>query len=323
MAIFADWYLPSKDEFAQIKQELILQSVGDFTEPTYWTSSETNAFVAWSDGTGDHGDTFKVASFAVRAIRSFNSATNYALRDVGPAGGWIFYKNGNDYLEAAPYDCDYSVWSNIQDTAVGTTGTAIGTGNANTGAIISQGGHVTSAAKLCADLIVDTATTGPATTTTTTSTTSTTTTTTTTTTEAPVTTTASLTTTPAPMRGVTISHNQPTRVTSTGIIPSVTFVANPGIGDCYEFIDMFIKASYKPYNVVVSTDPDFTDYALITSNYINEYNTGWYHIKRLPRTIGSKVLIGKVLYVRVDFEDCTKFYDLKVVKTGYTVKVNG
>lgn len=84
-----------------------------------------------------------------------------ALGETGPAEGIIFYDKGfvSDgwrYLEAAPAlwnggSADpISAWSNVI-TAVGTTGTAIGTGLANTTAIIAQSGHTASAAKLCRD----------------------------------------------------------------------------------------------------------------------------------------------------------------------------
>ena len=43
-------------------------------------------------------------------------------------------------------------WSNITSTAIGTTGTVIGTGQANTTAIVSQSGSTSGAAWLCNDL---------------------------------------------------------------------------------------------------------------------------------------------------------------------------
>jgi hypothetical protein len=43
-------------------------------------------------------------------------------------------------------------WSNITNTLVGTTGTALGTGQANTAAIVGQAGCTSGAAKLCDDL---------------------------------------------------------------------------------------------------------------------------------------------------------------------------
>jgi hypothetical protein len=85
------------------------------------------------------------------------------IGQIGPAGGWIFYDKGYvsdgwQYLEAAPSDQSgpYHAWSNIIDVEIGTSaqGTAIGTGQTNTTAIIGQTGHTTSAAKLCDDLIV-------------------------------------------------------------------------------------------------------------------------------------------------------------------------
>jgi len=47
-------------------------------------------------------------------------------------------------------------WSNITDTLVGTTGTAIGTGQANTTAIVGQADCASGAAKLCDDLTLNT-----------------------------------------------------------------------------------------------------------------------------------------------------------------------
>jgi hypothetical protein len=122
-----------------------------------------------------------------------------------------------------------------------------------------------------------------------------------------------------PVRGVTISHKSPARISSRELVPYVTFSVNPGLGGCYEFLDMFISASYKPDSVEVAMDKDFTDSAIISSSKIVLYNDGLFYIKRLPRTgIGNKVLIGKVLFVKIIFpSDQLHFYDLKIVKTGY------
>jgi hypothetical protein len=78
-------------------------------------------------------------------------ANPYAIGDTGPAGGIIFYVNGSYCLEAAPSDAGSAIWSNVVGSAVGTTGVAFGTGQANTDAITAQPGHTTSAAKLCSD----------------------------------------------------------------------------------------------------------------------------------------------------------------------------
>jgi hypothetical protein len=75
----------------------------------------------------------------------------------------IFYVNATSaidgwrYLEAAPSDQSMGiVWSNITDTEVGASaqGTAIGTGQANTTAIVGQAGCTSGAAKTCDDLVL-------------------------------------------------------------------------------------------------------------------------------------------------------------------------
>ena len=155
---FTDWFLPSLNESNAMYTELTLHGVGLFTNNIYWSSSEVNAsngwFIDFSSGM-QNGDN-KSNTHYVRACRAFTSVTpSYSLRDIGPAGGLIFWKSGNDYIEAAPSDQSVSQsWSNITSVAVTGTGTAIGTGQANTTAIIGQVGHTDSAAKLCDDLSI-------------------------------------------------------------------------------------------------------------------------------------------------------------------------
>jgi hypothetical protein len=81
----------------------------------------------------------------------------YQVGDLGPAGGIVFYDDGNQqswgrWLEAAPSDQSNGLrWNNGQDVVI-TTATAIGTGKANTDAIISAQGNPTGnnyAANLC------------------------------------------------------------------------------------------------------------------------------------------------------------------------------
>jgi len=89
--------------------------------------------------------------------------TGYKIGDTGPAGGIIFYNkghysNGWQYLEAASSDQSAgAAWSNIANTEIGAAaqGTAIGTGLANSNAIVSQVGHTASAAEICLDYTVD------------------------------------------------------------------------------------------------------------------------------------------------------------------------
>jgi len=78
----------------------------------------------------------------------------------GPAGGKIFYAADSydthgtwRFLEAPSRDIDstWEHWSNVTSTLIGETaqGMDIGTGQANSTAIISQSGHTSSAAKSC------------------------------------------------------------------------------------------------------------------------------------------------------------------------------
>ena len=106
-----------------------------------------------------------IALFIAAIILSFFSLpqiaysdTDYTIGDTGPGGGKIFYIDETDaypwdYLEVAPVDQGVSAWSNIDDVLIGTTESGLGTGQANTEAIIAQTGHTASAAKLCADYV--------------------------------------------------------------------------------------------------------------------------------------------------------------------------
>lgn len=77
----------------------------------------------------------------------------YKVGDKGPAGGWIFYDKGNNsggwrYLEAAPEDQGEAAWGCDGTSIPGAGGTAIGTGKANTAAIIKNCGEPGIAAKV-------------------------------------------------------------------------------------------------------------------------------------------------------------------------------
>jgi len=80
----------------------------------------------------------------------------YWVGDTGPAGGIVFYDKGyaSDgwrYLEAAPGDQGKETWYNGQNIDI-KTGSAIGTGKANTAAIIAAQGAGSYAAALCRNL---------------------------------------------------------------------------------------------------------------------------------------------------------------------------
>lgn len=160
---FTNYFLPSLYEFGLMRSELYQYSVGGFNTGLYWVSSEYSNL----EGTkvnmlsGLFNGQSKSSSLHVRACRIFTTAAVYSIRSVGPWGGLIFHiiNNGGisySYYEAAPTDQSDSIWSNINSVEIGATaqGIAIGTGQANTLAIINQVGHTDSAAKLCNDLIV-------------------------------------------------------------------------------------------------------------------------------------------------------------------------
>lgn len=86
----------------------------------------------------------------------------YAVGDVGPAGGLIFYENpthatdGWRYLEAAPFDQSAGAkWGCFRRAIEGARGTAIGTGRQNTRDMLAACAERGTAADLCASLIVN------------------------------------------------------------------------------------------------------------------------------------------------------------------------
>jgi DUF1680 family protein len=90
------------------------------------------------------------------------STEDYAIGDVGPAGGFIFYDNPNHakdgwrYLEAAPFDQSAGAkWGCFRQLIAGARGTAIGTGRQNTSDMLAACTEPVSAAQLCANLSVN------------------------------------------------------------------------------------------------------------------------------------------------------------------------
>ena len=167
--VFNDWFLPSIEELQKIQLDIVGEDAGNFIVipgSYYASSTEIDSTTAYQQGMDSDVNTYSYlksdANQLVRAVRSFTSADVYSLRDVGPAGGWIFEKvdNGDGtylYYETAPSDQSGGMaWSNIINVEIGITaqGSAIGTGQANTLAIIGQVGHINSAAKVCDDLII-------------------------------------------------------------------------------------------------------------------------------------------------------------------------
>ena len=85
----------------------------------------------------------------------------YAIGDIGPAGGYIFFENPNyesdgwRYLEAAPFDQSAGAgWGCFRRLVAGARATAVGTGRQNTIEILRECHDAAVAAALCANLDV-------------------------------------------------------------------------------------------------------------------------------------------------------------------------
>ena len=110
-------------------------------------------FDGWNTKADGSGTSYPVgSSYTLNATLTLYAkwkAPEYTVGSTGPAGGKIFYDKGNSndgwrYLEAAPFDVVREtkvafVWGGY-GTNVGGTGTAIGTGKANTDAIRAKFG---------------------------------------------------------------------------------------------------------------------------------------------------------------------------------------
>jgi len=89
------------------------------------------------------------------------STSSYAIGDIGPAGGYIFFENPNyrsdgwRYLEAAPFDQSAGArWGCFRRLVAGARATAIGTGKQNTIDILRECSDASVAAAVCANLDV-------------------------------------------------------------------------------------------------------------------------------------------------------------------------
>ena len=90
---YSDWFLPSKDELAQLRIQR--DAIGDLQTAEYWTSTEyLNGWgMAWAQriDTGVQASRNKSSQTAyVRPVRSFSGYRAYAIGSTGPAGGKIF-----------------------------------------------------------------------------------------------------------------------------------------------------------------------------------------------------------------------------------------
>ena len=70
---YSDWFLPSKDEFILMYENLKVFGFGGFAVAGYWSSSEGNADSAWGQNFYDGGQhlSVKYGTGRVRAARAF------------------------------------------------------------------------------------------------------------------------------------------------------------------------------------------------------------------------------------------------------------
>ena len=118
------------------------------------STGDTGTYTVTAAGRGNYTGV-KTAEFVLTVV--------YSVGDPGPAGGRIFYVNPNaasdgwTYLEAASQDHANRVLWGDTETVIGSTGTAIGTGESNTAKIVSalsEKGVTDYAAKICSDLVL-------------------------------------------------------------------------------------------------------------------------------------------------------------------------
>lgn len=105
----------------------------------------------------------------------------------------------------------------------------------------------------------------------------------------------------------------------------LVFVVNPGLGNTYQFVDMFIKLGSgavpdtAEFGIAYTLGGAITDPATVVTADFKSYGDGWYECK-IPKTTGNKVVIGSKMFVRLVG---TNLHEIKYVKTGYIPVVGG
>ena len=164
-----DYFLPSKDEAYKIYENRANISTYATYPDAIWTSSEYDKDDAWALALKDipafglsAGDMINYGKVNVTNFipvrKTTDIAGRYALGDETNVSTIVFHivDNGDGtetfYQVAKDYTVNWAgAWSNITNTLIGTTETAIGTGTQNTLDIINQAGHTESLAQVCED----------------------------------------------------------------------------------------------------------------------------------------------------------------------------
>jgi len=136
------------------------------TKPSGMSINTSTGLITWTPTTsGDFDVTVKVSDGELFDTQSFTITVEengaYSLRDIGPAGGYIFYdkeyySDGWRYLEAAPISTEWTRKKWSWYGFIGGTGTGIGTGQSNTTIIVkwlNDNSEIDRAAQLCDALV--------------------------------------------------------------------------------------------------------------------------------------------------------------------------
>jgi hypothetical protein len=151
---------------SSIANPCIVSTINQATNQNKWVQLAVNKTTSWSFAKGAYvsvnASNISSSEFLAASSVSFEDANPLAIGQTYQ-GGIIFYldKTGKHGLVAAPKDIldnsgnpAYVTWYNGSYTTIGTTGSAIDTGKANTAAIIASQGVGNYAAKLADDLVV-------------------------------------------------------------------------------------------------------------------------------------------------------------------------
>ena len=137
----------------------VLGNTGDLTRIN--DGGTSYRFTGWNtkaDGSGTDQAEGSPFTMGASNVTLYAQWTPYVLRDIGPAGGYIFYDKGYysygwRYLEAAPSDQSASTeWGCYGVSISGADGTAVGTGEQNTIDIEAGCATFGTAADICANL---------------------------------------------------------------------------------------------------------------------------------------------------------------------------